>query len=264
MYAYKDIQHRAILTGAVLAGLTPLIPIPFLDDWAKTIFLRRMARQITQARGVSLTPAEIDGLIQENFLDSCLEGCVMLVLRLLRELFSKVFFWIEWRRAFNTISATYYTGFLIDAALMDGALRSQPGPARTAEVARIREAARRARTGANPALIQGLIRPRALLSAAWALVRSSVRQLPRMLFAIPGALWQSLRRGVSSFPRRARENFYLRVQVLLGREKAPELRAAERIVQSMFDALVKLDPTPFDALYARMKAELQVVGREEI
>jgi hypothetical protein len=264
MYEYKDIQHRAILTHAVLAGLTPLIPIPFLDDWAKTIFLRRMARVVTGARGITLTAQEIDALIQENFMDSCIEGCLMIVLRLLREVFSKIFFWVEWRRAFNTVAITYYTGFLIDAALMDGALSGPPGPERMAEVVRLREAVRRARSGANPTLIKGLIRPRQMLSAGWTMVRTAVAKLPRMIAAIPGAVWQSIRatpgavaRGVGSFPRRLRENFYLRVQVLLGREKAPEIRAAERVVQGMFDALVNLDPAPFDALHRALVGEMK-------
>ncbi len=264
MYEFKGIQHKLILTYSVLAGLTPLIPIPFLDDWVKTIFLRRMARLVTQARGLTLTAAEIDALIQENFWDSCVEGCVMIFLRLLRELFSKIFFWIEWRRAFVTISTTYYTGFLIDSALMTGSvLRGEPSPERLEEAAQLREGVRRVRQTANLDLIQRLIRPRAVLSAAWTLVRSALRQLPRMLAAVPKALWHAFRsapgavaRGVGSFPRRARENFYMRVQVLLGREKAPEIRAAERMVQSMLDALLKIDPAHFNALHARLMQEL--------
>ena len=292
MYSYERINHTIVLTHAVLAGLTPLIPIPFLDDWVKAIFLRRMVRQITLARGINLPNEVVDTLLQEDFWNNCLDGCLGITFRLLRELFSKVFFWIEWRRALNTVSITYYTGFLLDAALLDGyplaapvalpvtnpdAAAGSPNVAGTPPTAAsldalayqinaatlLREAIRRARYGANLKLIQRLIRPRELLSAAWTLTRRSLAQLPRMLVAVLVALWQGMRaapgavlRGVIGFPRRARDAFYLRVQVLLGREKAPELLAVERLVHSMQESLLKIDPAYFDSLRVRLIEEI--------
>jgi hypothetical protein len=283
MYSFQRINHGLILTHAVLAGLTPLIPVPFLDDWVKAIFLRRMVRQLGLARGLNFSNEAIEGLLQEDFWDGCLDGCIGIFLRLLREIFSKIFFWIEWRRALNTLSITYYTGFLLDAALLDGwpgAPHAANAPAATAAyaataahatpihldpavVVHLREAVRRARYGANLKLIQHLLRPGDLLAAAWTLVRRSLSQLPRMLAALWSAFWQGLRstpgavvRGVTTFPRRVREIFYLRVQVLLGREKAPELLAVERLVHSMQAALLKIDPDYFDSLHARLVTEL--------
>lgn len=278
MYSFQRINHTVILTHAVLAGLTPLIPVPFLDDWVKAIFIRRMVRQLSQARGINLTNEEVEGLSQEYFWDGCLEGCVGIFLRLLRELFSKVFFWIEWRRALATLSITYYSGFLFDSALLDGWPASMPealapvgpepgAPLRIvpAAVIHLREAIRRARYGANLKLIQHLIRPREMLAAAWTLIRRSIMQLPRMVAALFGAIWQGLRsapgavkREVQSFPSRVREAFYMRVQVLLGREKAPELKAVERLVHSMQAALLAIDPTYFDQLHAQLVEELKV------
>jgi hypothetical protein len=102
-----------------------------------------------------------------------------------------------------------------------------------------------------------------MLLAAWALIRRALGQLPRMLLALVIAFWQGLRaapgavlRGVISFPRRVRDAFYLRVQVLLGREKAPELLAVERLVRSMQEALLKIDPAHFDSLRARLIEEI--------
>jgi hypothetical protein len=263
MYDFKQVNHGTILTHAVLVGLTPLIPIPFVDDWAKTIFQRRMIRQVTQARGLTLNNQEIETLLQEDFWDNCLEGCVGVGLRLLREIFSKIFFWIEWRRALSLISITYYTGFLLDAALLDGYTFTGDPKNRLKEAAILYSAIRRTRAGANLKLIQRLVSPRALLGAAWTLVRRTIGMVPRMLLALPGAIWQGIRsapgavvRGVISFPRRVRNAFYLRIQVLLGREKAPEIQAVQRIAQSMQDALLRIDPSHFDALHQRLQAEL--------
>lgn len=266
MYEYRQINHFLILTHAVLVGLTPLIPIPFLDDWVKGIFNRRMVRHLALQRGVVLTHEEIETLTQEDFWDNCVEGCVSIILRLLREIFSKIFFWIEWRRALNLVSLTYYTGFLLDAALMDGYLRQGPPP-QIRQGAVLREAIRRTRYGANFELIKRLIRPRVFLSAAFGLIGQALRTLPKMIIAVPGALWRGIRsapgaavRGVTSFPRRARENFYMRVQVLLGRERAPEIKAVERVAQSMLDALLKIDPAYFDGLRNKLREE---IGRIE-
>ena len=256
MYNFSSIQHVVILVHALLVGLTPLIPIPFLDDWVKNIFLRRMVRQISAGRGLTLGNAEVEALLQEDFWSGCVEGCAYSVLYLLRELFSKIFFWIEWQRAINLVSVTYYTGFLLDAALLDGyALKGSPEAA-----ARIRHA----RYGANMKIIQRLVRPWDFLKGAWQMMRQAVGQLPAMLAALPGALWQGLiatpaRVGnqVLNLPQRIRASFYLRIQVILGKEKAPEILVIERLARSMQEALLKMDSSHFDALHAKLQEALE-------
>lgn len=267
MYKFQHINHRAILTHAVLIGLTPLIPIPIVDDWVKSTFQRGLVRQVAGARGINLTGEQIEALIQENFWDGCIESCLGVVFYLLRRLLSKVLFFLEWRRAFILVGQTYYNGFLLDAALMDGyPLAGENGS--SAEAARLREAIRRARYGANLRLIQRLfrnaVRPFSLLGAAGPLVRRTVASLPRLLAALPGAIWSGLRaapgqvaRGAGAIPRRIMSNLAMRVQVLLGKQKAPEIQIVQNIVRSMMLALEKMDPTHFNELHARLKAELE-------
>jgi hypothetical protein len=267
VYDFRRINHAAILTHAVLVGLTPLIPIPIVDDWVKSAFLRRLVRQVSGARGLQLSGEQVEALIQENFWDGCVEGCLGLIGYVLRELLSKVFFFLEWRRAFNLVGQAYYTGFLIDAALLDGyPLAGANGS--TVEAARLREAVRRARYGANVRLIQRLfreaVRPFSLLGAAGPLIRRAVASLPRLLAALPGAVWRGVRsapgqvaRGVGAVPHRILANLYLRIQVLLGKEKSPELETIRRITQSMQAALEKMDPAHFDELHARLVQELE-------
>lgn len=267
MYEFRRINHAAILTHAVLIGLTPLIPIPIVDDWVKSAFQRSLVRQVTSARGLKLTNEQIETLIQENFWEGCVEGCLGVVVYVLRELLSKILFFLEWRRAFNLVGQTYYTGFLLDAALLDGYPLAGTGGS-TAEAGQLREAIRRARYGANLRLIQHLfreaVRPFSLLGAAGPLIKRAFTSLPRLLVSLPGAAWRGLRsapgqlvRGVSGIPRRIMNNVYLRVQVLLGKEKAPELETVRRIAQSMQAGLEKLDPTHFNELHVRLTMELE-------
>ena len=273
MYHFATTNHHIILTHAVLAALTPLIPVPVLDDWVKSIFMRSMVQKLAAARGVAPSAAQVEALIQEDFWDSCVEGCVGIFLYILRELLSKIFFFVEWRRAFLLVGTTYYTGFLIDAALQDGyPLASADGS--TAAAAKLREAVRRARYQANLRLIQRAvrenIRPLAFLRAAWLLAVRALASLPRLLISLPGAAWRGIRaapvqvsRGALSFwerlrdaPRRIRESLIQLAQARMRKEKPPEAGAVERIVQSLQSALMKMDSRHFDELYARLCAEL--------
>jgi hypothetical protein len=261
MYEFRRINHPVILTHAVLIGLTPLIPIPFVDDWVKATFQRRMVRQIAAARGFQLQPVEVEALIQEDFWSSCAEGCLSIFFRLLRELASKIFFWIEWRRGLNLVSVSFYSGFLLDADLMDGySPVSEPGQPPEA-AAQLREAIRRARYGANARLIQTIfrqsVRPLAILGAAWQLFRKAISALPGLIISLPGALFRAIRGA----PGRLRDNIALRIQVLLGRQKAPEIEAVQRIVQSMQAALLAMDSRYFDELRNKLLVELGRVPR---
>jgi hypothetical protein len=277
VYQFSSTNHPIILTHAVLVGLTPLIPLPVVDDWVKGIFLRSMVRQLAAARGVSPTPAQVDALIQEDFWDSCIEGCFGTLLYLLREVLSKIFFFVEWRRAINLVGYVYYTGFLIDAALQDGYPLARPDGS-TEPAASLREAVRRARYQANLRLFQHLvrenIRPLAFLRAGWLLAGRTLASLPRMLVSLPRVIWRGVRRvpgqaargvaqgarsfwsGLRSAPRRAVNSLVQGFQVLLGRQQPPEMHLVERIVQSLQAAVEKMDSRHFDELHARLVAEL--------
>ncbi|HZI19885.1 MAG TPA: hypothetical protein VEY09_14970 [Pyrinomonadaceae bacterium] len=107
----------ALLTYAVLAGLTPLIPVPLLDDAAKGYFRRRLVRSLAASRGRALAPGEIEALTAERS-GGCLGGCVgTLLVYPLKKVFSKIFFFLEWKRAVDLTSRTYHFGYLVGYAL---------------------------------------------------------------------------------------------------------------------------------------------------
>lgn len=273
MYRFSATNHHIILIHAIPAALTPFIPVPVLDDWVKNTFMRNMVRSLSAAHGVTPNAAQVKSLIQEDFWDNCIEGCVGIFLYILRELLSKIFFFVEWRRAFLVLGTAYYTGFLIDAALQDGyPLASADGSTAAAE--KLREAVRRARYQANLRLFQRTarenIRPLAFLHAAWSMAVRSIASLPRLLASLPTAIWRGIRgapgqvsRGVFSFfsnlaaiPRRIRDSLLQLAQPRLRKERPPEASAVERIAQSMQSALEKMNSRHFDDLHARLLVEL--------
>lgn len=112
-----DARRRPFLvTHAVLVGLTPLIPIPFVDDLVKSHLLRRMTRGLAATRGRALEAKAIETLTEDR--GGCMRGCIVQVFVYpLKKIFRKIFFFLEWKRAVDLTSQTYHKGYLIDYAL---------------------------------------------------------------------------------------------------------------------------------------------------
>jgi hypothetical protein len=107
-------NQRTIAMHAVLAGLTPLIPVPVVDDLAKNYFRRRLVRRLAEAHGRALAPADAEALAAERE-TGCLTGCAgTLLLYPLKKVFRKIFFVLEWKRAVDLASRTYHFGYLVD------------------------------------------------------------------------------------------------------------------------------------------------------
>ncbi|HEV8483867.1 MAG TPA: hypothetical protein VGV87_09995 [Blastocatellia bacterium] len=113
-------NQRLIVSHSVLAGLTPLIPIPIVDDLARVYFVRRLVRKLAAANGYKVSEEEIKILADER--DSgCLRGCAIATLLLpFKLIFRKVFFFLEWKRAIDTASHVFYQGYLVDCSLLEG------------------------------------------------------------------------------------------------------------------------------------------------
>lgn len=277
MYEFSRINHPVILTYTVLISLTPLIPVPVLDDIVKMGFQRRLIRQIASARGRTLSAAEMDALTTEG-VGCCLGGCVYTgIIYPVREILSKVLFVLEWKRSLDLVSRTYYFGFLLDAALLDGYPIGDPERGSPAHAEVLRQWIVYLQKSANAELIKRIfrqsIRPRILFRSIGALIRESLARIPQFF----GAIWQSIQRSAGSLrgtpgkirsgvtgllaslrrlPERLRGGFYQRVQSVVEDEPLPEHTAVERIAQSMQQLLVKLPSAPFDELHRQLAEAL--------
>ncbi|HVF43956.1 MAG TPA: hypothetical protein VM936_13125 [Pyrinomonadaceae bacterium] len=110
-------QQRGLVTHAVLVGLTPLIPVPLLDDVVKNYFRRRMVRGLAASAGRALSDEELDGLASERE-RGCLTGCLfMVIVYPLKAVFRKVFYFLEIKRAVDLTSRTYHFGYVVSYAL---------------------------------------------------------------------------------------------------------------------------------------------------
>lgn len=112
-----DDTTQVLLAHAVLVGLTPLIPIPILDDVVKGHVERRLTLELGLRHGVQLEPQVVDALLGEErggLLKSVAGAVVTFPLRLV---FRKLFLVLEIKRASDEASRAFHHAYLLDKAL---------------------------------------------------------------------------------------------------------------------------------------------------
>jgi hypothetical protein len=110
-------QQRGLVTYSLLAGLTPLIPVPLVDDLVKNYFRKRMLRSLAAEAGRALSEEEVDALAAEAE-RGCVTGCLLTALVYpLKAVFRKLFYFLEWKRAADLTSRTYHFGYLAGYAM---------------------------------------------------------------------------------------------------------------------------------------------------
>ena len=111
---------------ATLAGLSVLIPVPFVDDAFEGFFRRRIPGAVARSRGRAL-PAEVRAALDEE--DAAGRGgCATLPLRLtlglLKRISRKVLYFLTVKTATDRLSHYWYRAFLVDHMLLAGHLES--------------------------------------------------------------------------------------------------------------------------------------------
>ena len=110
-----------VLKYSVLAGATPLIPVPFLDDIVLARVEKAMVAAIFAGHGHTLNDQEVEALVKEPPSGCFLLGCFSkAILWPIKKIIRKVLFVLEIKRATDIASFTLTRGFLLDAALRNG------------------------------------------------------------------------------------------------------------------------------------------------
>ena len=230
----EETHQRSIITHSVLTGLTPLIPVPVLDDLAKNYFRRRMVRALAASHGRDISAAEVEALTAERG-GGCLSGClVQAVVYPLKKIFRKIFFFLEWKRAVDLTSQTYHHGYLFDYAMQKGA----GGPA----VLDLRG------VGDVRAAIEAACRESSIKPVEGA-VRASFRQSRNVLRAAAGLLGQSLRRVRGSANREE-------VARAIEEVEPAEEREIEGVVTRLQKSITAVPDDHFRHLRGRFRAHL--------
>lgn len=120
--------QREILVHAVLAGLTPLIPVPFVDDWARNGIQTRMVRRIAKAHDAGLYDADARALGRETGRDESFlfSATKKLAFYPIKRIFRKALFVLVLRDIVDISSRTYHVGYLLDFAFAQSWLAKSP------------------------------------------------------------------------------------------------------------------------------------------
>lgn len=173
-------RQRSLVMHSLLVGLTPLIPVPLLDDVVKNYFRKRLLRSLAAAGGRRMTEEELDALAAEDE-RGCITGCLLTALVYpLKSVFRKIFFFLEWKRAADLTSRTYHFGYLAAYAMRPRAGGASALDLRGARAVgeAIRIVCQEAPIKPLEAAIGGTFRQsRRVLDGAAALLGSSLRRL---------------------------------------------------------------------------------------
>jgi hypothetical protein len=134
-----------IMFSTLLVGLSPLIPIPVVDDLITAALCRWRVKYLAAQYGLTLTKEEIKTLadLQQT---GCLGGAIQHTLGYtVRAFFQNLLFWLEAGRVANLLAQSYYDGVLLDYAFAEGLYK----PGGTAEAQRLRKNIIIVRQGVN-------------------------------------------------------------------------------------------------------------------
>ncbi len=117
-------DDRRLVFYALLTGLCPLIPAPFVDDWARDRLRRRLVDELAIELGPVLTQDERNHLAcgPSQTLTGCLQGCATgapfkiafyVISKLFRSTFRKIFIFLAIKDAADTFSRTLHEGHLL-------------------------------------------------------------------------------------------------------------------------------------------------------
>ena len=113
-----------VYSDATFAGLSVLIPVPFLDALMEEYFRRRMPRDIARRHGRVLPLAAIREVNRKR--DGCLSSIVMLplnlIIYLIRNLYRTMVYVLSVVDAANNLSYYWHRAFLLDYMIRRGHL----------------------------------------------------------------------------------------------------------------------------------------------
>ncbi len=234
-------NERSLVTHAVLVGLTPLIPVPVLDDLVKNYFRKRLVRSLAASNGRSLSEEDLSALVSETE-GGWLRGCLLSALVYpLKAVFRKVFYFLEWKRAVDLTSRTYHYGYLVNYAMKrrdDG--RSLLDLRRAADVSAAIQAV----------CLEAPIKP------GESAIAGTFRQSRRVLRGAANLLGASLR-GVAG-RRRAEQ-----VAEAIEQVEPEEEREIEPVVAGMQSSIAAIPEDHFSRLRAQLDARLGLSQNRE-
>lgn len=169
-----NFNQNTIVKHAVLVGLTPLIPLPFVDDIARAYFQRRLVRSLSTVHNLKLSSEETH-ILADRKGSGCLGCLTMVFIYPFKFVFRKIFFFLEFKRAIDSVSHTFYHGYLLDFAFE----KKWCAPQGVKSPAELRAAIDQLLTEVNTSLVEKAVRE--VLKQSMSALRNSAAHLQNSL-----------------------------------------------------------------------------------
>jgi hypothetical protein len=119
--------NKSLAAKAFAIGLTPIIPLPILDQLVRKWLLRRGIRQVAAEHGVTLTDKALKQLASDR--RGCLIGCLIgVVWWPIRKLFRTMFYFLTIKECLDTMAEGAVRIEMIRRACETGVLPAQVEP----------------------------------------------------------------------------------------------------------------------------------------
>ena len=183
-------ELRPLVAHALVVGLTPLIPVPFLDDWTRDRLRRWQVAQRAKTHDRPLDDSAISTLALDAKafrLSGCLKGCALtavfkagfyVVKQLSFKIFRKIVIFFMIKDCADRFAGTLDEGVLLEHALLGDRLKD-PSPE---TVRRVRQAVETACSEVGRGPIEQIAR--ATFQGSRSLIRHAGRELSRRLRAL--------------------------------------------------------------------------------
>lgn len=118
-------MNQEVARLVILSGLTPLIPVPYLDGVVERKFLRQAVEKLAIYHTIQLEDQALEQLVEDR--GSILLGCLTAVLWWpIKKLFRTIFFFLAVKDVIDLVSVNAHRIAMIDLAIREGRL---PGDA---------------------------------------------------------------------------------------------------------------------------------------
>jgi len=204
MYTADRSRSLPIIFSTLLVGLSPLIPIPVVDDLITAALCRWRVKYLASQYGLTLTKEEIKTLadLQQS---GCLGGFAQRTLGyVVKSFFQNLLFWLEAGRVANLLAQSYYDGVLLDYSFSEGVYQS----GNLVEAQRLRNGIITVRMGANARQLTNLLKSSSTHTRKLAsqFIRDVYEQYFKNILNILHMRWRQLLKRREEFNTQADQN----------------------------------------------------------
>ena len=193
-----------IIFSTLLIGLSPLIPIPVVDDLITAALCRWRVKYLAAQYGLTLTREEIKSLADLQQI-GCLGGAAQRAFGyVIKEFFQNLIIWLEAGRVASLLAQSYYDGVLLDYAFAEGLYKT----GNPAEAERLRKNIIIVRQGANFRQLTNLLKSSSshTQKVATQFIRDVYEQYFKNILTIIHKRWRQLLRRQDEFNEQADQN----------------------------------------------------------